>query len=103
MNPTYSIEELHYQLSLTKAKVLICHEDNIKVALAASSQAGIDKMNIFVFGNKDVDGVHPFQKVLIGKREATLEALTPKQCKETIALLAFSSGTSGRSKGVLTT
>ncbi|KAI7869822.1 uncharacterized protein EV154DRAFT_474357 [Mucor mucedo] len=103
VNPTYNIEELHYQLSQTKAKVLICHEDNIKVALAAGSQAGLNKTNIFVFGDKMVDNIHPFQSVLIGEREAVLEDLTPEQCKETIALLCFSSGTSGRSKGVMTT
>lgn len=104
VNPHYNVEELYYQLSLTKAKVLICHRENIETALVAGARAGIDKANMFVFGDQEVKGIQPFQKVLIGgEREVTLEELTYEQYQEKIAWLCFSSGTSGRSKGVMTT
>lgn len=94
---------MYYQLSQTKSKVLIFHYDNINIALAAGTRAGIDKNNMFVFGDKAIKGVKPFQKVLINVREAILEDLTHEQCKKRTALLCFSSGTGGKSKGVLTT
>ncbi|KAG2191273.1 hypothetical protein INT47_003064 [Mucor saturninus] len=102
-NPNYSVEELYYQLDQTKAKVLICHASNLKTALIAGLRAGIQKSNFFVFGNEVVQGVRPFETALLGHREAVLEELSFEQAKERVALLCFSSGTSGRSKGVMTT
>ncbi|KAI7890282.1 uncharacterized protein EV154DRAFT_603277 [Mucor mucedo] len=102
-NPNYSVEELYYQLDQTKAKVLICHASNLKTALIAGLRAGIQKSNFFVFGNEVVQGVRPFEAALLGHREAVLEELSFEQAKERVALLCFSSGTSGRSKGVMTT
>lgn len=102
-NPSYNVEELYYQLDQTKAKVMICHESNIETALAAGLRAGIERKNFFIFGDKVVQGIQPFEKALIRKREAVLEELTYEQAKERVAILCFSSGTSGKSKGVMTT
>ncbi|KAG2212406.1 hypothetical protein INT47_001767 [Mucor saturninus] len=103
INPNYNIEELYYQLSETESKVLIFHHDNADIALAAGTRAGIDRKNMFVFGDQAIKGVQPFRSMLLNVREAVLEDLTLKQCKNRIALLCFSSGTGGNSKGVMTT
>lgn len=97
------MEELSYQLEQTKAKVIICHEENLETALIAGARAGVQKKNIFIFGDKAVNGVQPFQTALIRERKAVPEDITHEQAKEKVAYLCFSSGTTGRSKGVMTT
>jgi 4-coumarate--CoA ligase len=88
---------------MTKAKVLICHEENLETALISGARAGVEKKNIFLFGDKAINGVQPFQSALIRDRKAVPEELTHKQAKEKVAYLCFSSGTTGKSKGVMTT
>ncbi|KAK4516851.1 uncharacterized protein ATC70_000176 [Mucor velutinosus] len=102
-NPNYNIEELSYQLEMTKAKVLICHEENLETALQAAERVGILKKNIFVFGDKAVKGIQPFQTALIRERKAVPAELTHQEAKDKVAYLCFSSGTTGKSKGVMTT
>lgn len=87
----------------TKAKVIICHEDNLKVALIAGARAGVERKHIFIFGEKAIDGIQPFQTALIRGRKAVPDELTYEQAKDKIAYLCFSSGTTGKSKGVMTT
>jgi acyl-coenzyme A synthetase/AMP-(fatty) acid ligase len=88
---------------MTKAKVIICSEENIKTALAAGAKAGVDRKNIFILGNNEVEGVRPFTDLLSGSRKAIPIELTYEEAKETVAYLCFSSGTTGKSKGVMTT
>lgn len=102
-NPNYNVEELTYQLEMTKAKVLICHEENLKTALIAAEKVGILQKNIFVFGDKQIDGVQPFITALIKQRTAIPKKITYEEAKEKVAYLCFSSGTTGKSKGVMTT
>lgn len=57
-----------------------------------------------MFGDQVVQGILPFEKALIqNRRQAVLEELSFEEAKERVALLCFSSGTSGKSKGVMTT
>ncbi|KAG0769821.1 hypothetical protein G6F61_000713 [Rhizopus arrhizus] len=102
-NPNYNVQELTYQLEQTNAKVIICHEENLDTALAAAQKVNIPKKNIFIFGDKPIKGVQPFQTALIKQRKATLVDLSYKETKEKVAYLCFSSGTTGKSKGVMTT
>ncbi|KAI8391664.1 uncharacterized protein BYT42DRAFT_557645 [Radiomyces spectabilis] len=102
-NPNYNVTELSYQLQETNAKVLIAHEENIDNALASAKNAGIDPSNVFVFGDRSIKGVRPFSTTLLGTRKAQIVKYTPEEAKETVAYLCFSSGTTGRSKGVMTT
>lgn len=103
VNPNYNFEELSYQLEMSRAKVLICHEENVKTALKAANRAGISRNNIFVFGESEINGVQSFKSALIRSRKAMPDVLTYEQAKEKVAYLCFSSGTTGRSKGVMTT
>ncbi|KAI9265497.1 hypothetical protein EDC94DRAFT_605074 [Helicostylum pulchrum] len=103
VNPNYNVEELSYQLIQVNAKVIICQKDNIEVALIAGARAGVPKQNIFIFGDEQVNGIQPFKKALVRDRKAVLEELSFEEAKEKVAVLCFSSGTTGRSKGVMTT
>jgi len=102
-NPNYNVEELSYQLEMSRAKVIICHEENVKTALKAADRVGISKKNVFVFGMSNIDDTQPFQKVLLAARRAVPDALTYQEAKDKVAYLCFSSGTTGKSKGVMTT
>ncbi|KAI9491176.1 hypothetical protein BDB00DRAFT_834134 [Zychaea mexicana] len=101
-NPNYKTRELVHQLSLTEAKVLIAHPENIDTAIEAADQVGLPRDRIFVFGYKAVKGCLPFL-ALMGSRRAELVHLTPEESKQLPAYLCFSSGTTGPSKGVITT
>ncbi|KAL9550127.1 hypothetical protein MBANPS3_004867 [Mucor bainieri] len=102
-NPNYNVDELSYQLEMSRAKVIICHEENVKTALKAADRVGISSKNVFVFGDSSIHGTQPFQTALLGSRRAVPEVLTYKEAKDKVAYLCFSSGTTGKSKGVMTT
>ncbi|KAI9249472.1 hypothetical protein BDA99DRAFT_523892 [Phascolomyces articulosus] len=103
-NPAYTKEELAHQLGETKAKVLVAHASNIDTAFAAADIVGLSRSNIFVFGEEIVKGVQPYVKVLLGARLASPVGFeSTEQIRETLAFLCFSSGTTGKSKGVMTT
>ncbi|ORY93010.1 hypothetical protein BCR43DRAFT_477892 [Syncephalastrum racemosum] len=102
-NPTYTVRELVYQLEQTSAKVLIAHPENIDRALEAAAQVKLPKQNIFIFGDQPVKGIQPFKTALMGTRRAEICRMSPAESKDVTAYLCFSSGTTGRSKGVMTT
>jgi len=97
------VDELSYQLEMSRAKVIICHEENLKTALKAADRVGISKSNIFVFGESSINGIQPFQKALLVSRRSAPDTLTYEEAKDKVAYLCFSSGTTGKSKGVMTT
>ncbi|KAI9307111.1 hypothetical protein BJ944DRAFT_281646 [Cunninghamella echinulata] len=101
-NPRYSVNELTHQLKLSKAKILLAHPENIDIALKAAENVGIPKSNILLFGNKSINGVLPYRDVLMKDRRATLVPLTPEEIRSKPCFLCFSSGTTGLSKGVMT-
>lgn len=101
-NPNYTVQEILHQLTLTKAKVIIAHADNIDRVLAAASKAGVPRSHIFILGPQEIKGCLSF-RVLLGKRRGEITKLTAEESKTMPAYLCFSSGTTGQSKGVMTT
>ncbi|GAB5585501.1 hypothetical protein Unana1_00401 [Umbelopsis nana] len=101
-NATYTAEELLYQLKESKSKYLVTSPENLKPALEAAKSAGISKENIFLFGDKAIDGIRPYTHVIMADHEAPGEEYTFEEAKATTAYLCFSSGTTGSSKGVMT-
>lgn len=97
------MRELVHQLEQTKAKVMIAHPENIDRALQAAAQVNLPKQNVFIFGDKPVKGLQPFKTALMGTRRAEICYLSPAESKDVTAYLCFSSGTTGPSKGVMTT
>ncbi|KAG2234664.1 hypothetical protein INT48_005816 [Thamnidium elegans] len=102
-NPNFSLEELLEQFQQVKPKVIICQDDNIDIALAAGDLSGVERKNIFIFGDKEAQSFQPFKTALIRGRKAVVKDINFEQAKEKVAILCFSSGTTGRSKGVMTT
>ncbi|KAI9322595.1 hypothetical protein BX666DRAFT_2128669 [Dichotomocladium elegans] len=101
-NPNYTPRELVHQLLQVKAKVLIAHPANYLNALEAAREVGLPRDRIFLFGNQSFGGCLPF-KSLMKQRTAQIVQLSPEEAKELPAYLCFSSGTTGQSKGVMTT
>ncbi|KAL1920061.1 uncharacterized protein VTP21DRAFT_1207 [Calcarisporiella thermophila] len=97
-NPAYTVDELVHQLEICKAKAMIIHPIFMEVALKAAAARGIPKERILLFGGKEVNGILPYQ-ALFSQREAELTRVDP----DDLAFLNFSSGTTGKSKGVMLT
>ncbi|CAO3652439.1 unnamed protein product [Mucor hiemalis] len=103
-NPAYTPNELAYQLEMTKARIIVAHPTNVESALAAADLVGLPKSNVFVFGDKAVSGCLPYKQVfLTSERKASIIKMTAEEANDTVAFLCFSSGTTGKSKGVMTT
>ncbi|KAI8388050.1 uncharacterized protein BYT42DRAFT_558759 [Radiomyces spectabilis] len=102
-NPAYNVDELVHQLEDTKSKVLIAHPSNLDRALAAAQRVGLPKDRVYVFGDVPVEGVLPYASELLGHRLVDIEHMSLQEARETVAYLAYSSGTTGKSKGVMTT
>lgn len=89
-------------MDATKAKVIICHQDNLETALVAGANAGVLRKNIFLLGDKPIGDIRPFTDLMNGRKAVPVE-LSAQEAKEKVAYLCFSSGTTGKSKGVMTT
>ncbi|KAI0667878.1 acetyl-CoA synthetase-like protein [Trametes maxima] len=106
-NPAYTADELVYQICTAKATVLFAHPDSLLVALEAAHIAGIPESRIALFdyapGSTHIT-VHDLVKEGLTQPQGYVEErLKTGEGKEKLALLFFSSGTTGRPKAVLIT
>ncbi|CUA71013.1 isoleucyl-tRNA synthetase [Rhizoctonia solani] len=109
-NPSYTKDELVYQLQATKSKLLFVHPINIEVALEAAQEAGIERSKIIVLLSADAQlnaSVREFLTIdqlvnegLTSQEHFKEKRLSPGENKTKIALYSFSSGTTGRPKAV---
>jgi acyl-CoA synthetase (AMP-forming)/AMP-acid ligase II len=95
-NPLYTADELAFQLRDTGARVLVTVPPLLERARAAAR--GTSVREIFAFGAPD--DATPFAALLEGDGDVPAVALDP--ARELVAL-PYSSGTSGRPKGVMLT
>ncbi|KAJ5188287.1 hypothetical protein N7491_004611 [Penicillium cf. griseofulvum] len=109
-NPTYIARELAYQLQDSDATYLLCASSSLETGLEAAKQANLPTTRIFAFDNSIYDGIPNPQKGcacwgdLLGSEEEGRafiwdELNTPTLSSRTLAL-NYSSGTTGRPKGV---
>ncbi|KAH7926476.1 acetyl-CoA synthetase-like protein [Leucogyrophana mollusca] len=108
-NPLFTVDELVYQMTATKASVIITHPDSFDVALSASRTANIPSDRIIIF---DTDTPSKTAAVNQCTVQALIEMglanppnfverrLNPGEGKTKVAFLNFSSGTTGRPKAV---
>ncbi|KAF0554944.1 acetyl-CoA synthetase-like protein [Gigaspora margarita] len=99
-NPKYKANELSYQLTNSGASVLIVHPEFIETGIEASIEAKIPTSRVLLFGDKEIKGYKPYRSILIGDREIEPVFYTPEETKITTAYLPYSSGTTGKQKGV---
>jgi len=95
-NPLYTADELAFQLNDTRARFLITVGSVLDKAAAAAKRSAIEE--IFVLG--EAAGATAFGTLLQGDGVAPEVAIDPRS---DLAVLPYSSGTSGRAKGVMLT
>ncbi|MDH3753374.1 MAG: AMP-binding protein [Acidimicrobiia bacterium] len=96
INPTYTAEEVNHQLTDSAAKSLVTIEMFLETAKEAAKGTAVEE--IFVVG--EADGATPFASLLSGDR---LDRQVPVDPTNDVVVLPYSSGTTGRSKGVMLT
>jgi acyl-CoA synthetase (AMP-forming)/AMP-acid ligase II len=96
VNPLYTASELAQQLDDAGARLLVTVPDALENARAAARQAGIEE--VFVVG--EANDATPFADLLGDPGAAPTPSLDPAT---DLAALPYSSGTTGRSKGVMLT
>ncbi|KAF8469078.1 hypothetical protein BDZ91DRAFT_781993 [Kalaharituber pfeilii] len=104
-NPTYTVEELTYQLKDSGAKAVCTIPALYPIAAAAAANAGIAKDRIIFLGDKPAEGWpergHSWKDIFdpsasVKWRKAKVDP------EKDLAFLVYSSGTTGRPKGVMT-
>jgi len=96
INPTYTVEEVRFQLKDSGAKLLLTIPMFLDTALEAAVGTAIEEL--FVLG--DGDGATPFSDLL---GAVPLTEAPPINPGEDVVVLPYSSGTTGLPKGVMLT
>ncbi|KAI0767430.1 acetyl-CoA synthetase-like protein [Fomes fomentarius] len=104
-NPMYNAEELTYQLKMTKTKVLVAHSSTLPVAIEAAHLVGLPEDHIILIDSSP-NSSYPNVPDLVrfGLREKpqyTERRLKSGEARAKVALLLFSSGTTGKPKAVM--
>jgi acyl-CoA synthetase (AMP-forming)/AMP-acid ligase II len=95
-NPLYTPDELALQLNDTKAKYILTLPMFMEKVQAAVRQSSVEE--IFVLG--EAEGATPFAALMKNNGQLTAVQINPRT---DLAVLPYSSGTSGRPKGVMLT
>lgn len=98
----YNAEELTYQLRMTKTKVLVAHSSTLAVAIEAAYLVGLPEDRIIPMDSSP-NSSYPNVPDLVrfGLREKpqyTERRLKSGEARTKVALLLFSSGTTGKPK-----
>mmetsp|Transcript_4731 Transcript_4731/g.13464 ORF Transcript_4731/g.13464 Transcript_4731/m.13464 type:complete len:564 (-) Transcript_4731:64-1755(-) len=96
-NPLYSAEELHRQIEDSGAKALMAHPAVMETAVAAATEAGIP---LILIGD-DANAAHTYKQLATGGEDGAPAFGTKPPKGSDLAILPYSSGTTGMPKGVM--
>ncbi len=96
INPTYTVEEVHFQLKNAGARFLVTIPLFLQTALDAAEDTAVEEM--FVLG--EADGATSFSELLASEPFSGSPDITPDT---DVVVLPYSSGTTGLPKGVMLT
>jgi len=96
INPLYTAEELAHQLTDARPKYLVTVAPFLDKAREAAARSGVKE--VFVFG--EAAGATPFDELLANDGDPPRVSIDPV---EDVVVLPYSSGTTGRPKGVMLT
>ncbi|KAF9298586.1 putative fatty-acid--CoA ligase FadD10 [Mortierella antarctica] len=105
VNSAYTADELAYQLQDSGASVIVTHPELLPIALEGARKVGLPASKIFLYGDKEVGGHRPYSALMppVATPESQLAPIVPlngQAAIDTTCLICYSSGTTGRSKGV---
>eukprot|EP00941_MAST-03F_sp_MAST-3F-sp1_P005661 g5661.t1 len=102
-NPLYGVSELEYQLEHSDAKFLVTSVSGLETSLQAASTHGLSKDKIFIVdphNAKNEEEIRGFSTIeQLEKTTGTLDPVTLDSLEDDF-YLPYSSGTTGRPKGV---
>ncbi|KAH6916916.1 phenylacetyl-CoA ligase [Coprinopsis sp. MPI-PUGE-AT-0042] len=103
-NPSYTVSELEYTLTATKAKVIVTHPTCLKTAKEAAKAAGLPSSAIVLIDSRGPKGFTTTDELVrFGSTERDFYEeirLKPGEARTKLAFLCFSSGTTGKPKAV---
>ncbi|KUI54108.1 putative 4-coumarate--CoA ligase 1 [Cytospora mali] len=103
-NPLYTADELAFQLTNSGAKAIVTQAAYLKTAREAAARAGIPEDRVILLGEKgDPEGRFRHWSSIKPTAYCSLYAKTEVRPKKDLALLVYSSGTTGLPKGVCLT
>ncbi|KAJ5647849.1 hypothetical protein N7490_004221 [Penicillium lividum] len=94
--------ELNAQLKTSGARFVVAHSSLIETARKAAKGTAVEAV-ILLDGSSPVDGQETFEHLASTFPPGTLTAVSPVDAARKPAFICFSSGTSGPSKGVIST
>ncbi|GAA6060838.1 hypothetical protein JCM10212_005256 [Sporobolomyces blumeae] len=105
-NASYTATELAHQIELATPGVILVGADLVDVAKEAAKMSGVDHKKLYVLPQaggqmpKNLGGLRSYEE-LKGSPKFKPVKFTEQQVKKDLAFLPFSSGTTGKAKGVM--